>query len=621
MRSIAAIFFLGIYLACPQAEVTIPSTDTLLNDLRPHPRLMLSNDRLRELRSLAERDPELRKWVRVAIRNADKALERPPLEHKLVGPRLLSVSRDALRRMYALGFAHRWTGESKYAEGARKILLTVTAFKDWNPSHFLDTAEMSHAVGLGYDWFYEWLDPAEREAVRDGLIRNGMEPGLRAYFGERPAWWTRSKYNWNMVCNGGLTVGALALAETHPEYARQIVPAAIESIPIALATYAPDGAWAEGPGYWGYATDYAMVGIEALRGALGSDFGLLSVEGLDRAAYSPIYLTGPTGLYLNFADVGERARRRPQPPMFWLGARYDNPDFIAAEYQALKRDPNRAEVEHILAYRPEPRGAFTPDLDRRFRGPVEVAVFRSAWDDPNALFVGVKAGFNQVAHGHLDLGNFELDALGERWARDLGSDDYNLPGYWDMSVGGRRWNYYRLNSQSHNVPLVGGEGQSPLGEATIEKYVSRSDQGFAIIDFTSAYAPKAKSARRGVWMLPGRRSVLALDEFEWNSPAELQWGMTTDAAIEIVSPMVATLRLNGKTLHVHALAPSDAVWSVESAEQSPPQKPNTGVRRLVATVPPTIEGQTRMAVWLVPEWTKGRSPEVPILPERLDDWK
>ena len=94
---------------------------------------------------------------------------------------------------------------------------------------------------------------------------------------------------------------------------------------------------------------------------------------------------------------------------------------------------------------------------------------RSAWDDPNALFLGIKAGYNQVNHGHLDLGNFELDALGVRWARDLGSDNYNLPGYWEAKRGGQRWSYYRLNSASHNVPMLGGQSQDPLAKSSFTK--------------------------------------------------------------------------------------------------------------------------------------------------------
>ena len=92
---------------------------------------------------------------------------------------------------------------------------------------------------------------------------------------------------------------------------------------------------------------------------------------------------------------------------------------------------------------------------------------RSAWDDPNALFAGIKAGYNQVNHGHLDLGNFELDALGVRWARDLGSENYNLPGYWEGKRGGQRWSYYRLGSASHNVVMLGGQHQDAAGEIVL----------------------------------------------------------------------------------------------------------------------------------------------------------
>ena len=104
-------------------------------------------------------------------------------------------------------------------------------------------------------------------------------------------------------------------------------------------------------------------------------------------------------------------------------------------------------------------------------------MFRSAWDDPAALFVGVKAGYNQVNHGHLDLGNFELDALGERWARDIGSDDYNLPGYWSGGRGGKRWSYYRLGSESHNVCMLGGAQQDPR---QVEVHQCEDEHRFAI---------------------------------------------------------------------------------------------------------------------------------------------
>ncbi len=172
--------------------------------------------------------------------------------------------------------------------------------------------------------------------------------------------------------------------------------------------------------------------------ALGTDCGLLGVEGLNKAGMFPIYATGPTGLYLNFADVGERSRRRPMACMFWLAQMSPQTSLYAwSEHQALAK--GAASPEHVIWYVPPAREVPNLELDRYFRGTVEVVTFRSSWQDPNALFVGIKAGYNQVNHGHLDLGSFELDALGVRWVRDLGSDNYNLPGYWESGREGRRW--------------------------------------------------------------------------------------------------------------------------------------------------------------------------------------
>ncbi len=44
--------------------------------------------------------------------------------------------------------------DSRFLDRAVAELDAVCAFSDWNPSHFLDLAEMSLAVSIGYDWLY-----------------------------------------------------------------------------------------------------------------------------------------------------------------------------------------------------------------------------------------------------------------------------------------------------------------------------------------------------------------------------------------------------------------------------------------------------------------------------------
>jgi len=590
-------------------DFKIAPSEALVTLDKSHPRLMMKDKDLEKLKQQYPKDKILQKCIRDSLRDADTCAGKPMLTYRKVGPRLLSVSRECLRRIYALGLAYRWTGEEKYAKKAVENMLTVCAFKDWNPSHFLDVAEMSHAVGLGYDWLYSYMDASTRETIKAGLIKNGMEPGLAAY---QKSWWHKSEHNWNQVCNGGLIVGALAIAESDPQYAEQIIPSAVQSLPLALKSYSPDGAWGEGPGYWGYATRYTAYGLCALQTALGKDFGLLKIDGLAEAGNFPVYTAGPTGYYLNLADVGEKSSRRPMACMFWLARTFDNPLFAESEHEAISK--HQAGPQHVVWYVPRPSGKLQErNLDRYFRGPVEVALFRSAWNDPEALWVGVKAGYNQVNHGHLDLGNFELDALGVRWVRDLGSDNYNLPGYWDKKRGGRRWDYYRLNSKSHSVPLLGGENQDPLATSRIIRFQSTKSSKFALIDLTTAYQKFAAKATRGVSLLADGKAVVVQDEFEIKKPCELVWAMTTDADISLDKEWIARLTLNGRQLVARVLSPYHAPFSIESAEQQSPQKTNRGVKRLLLRIPNATDN-VQVAILLSPVWKEGYVSSVAFKP-------
>jgi len=595
-------------------EVTVASSGILKTLDKNHPRLMLKDEDLKRLKELYAKDEVLQKCLRDVLKDADECADKRMLTYRKIGPRLLHISRECLHRIYALGLAYRWTGEQRYAEKAVENLLAVCAFEDWNPSHFLDTAEMSHAVGLGYDWLYSYLDMETRKKIRAGLVKNGLVPALSAY---EKSWWPKSEHNWNQVCNGGMIVGALAIAESEPRYAEQIIISAIESLPRALKSYSPDGAWMEGPGYWSYATHYTAYGLTALQTALGTDFGLLQIEGLAESGNFPIYTSGPRGLYLNFADCGEKSSRRPMPCMFWLARTYDNSLYAQAEHAEIAKSDARA--QHVVWYVPVPvTMPAAKELDRYFRGPVEIAVFRSAWDDPEALFVGVKAGYNQVNHGHLDLGNFELDALGVRWVRDLGSDNYNLPGYWDKRRGGRRWSYYRLNSKRHSVPLLDGEDQNPLATSRFTRFQTERSSAFVLVDLTSAYKNSANRVTRGVAMVGNRRAVLVQDEFDIEKPCEVVWAVTTDAKIDINEKDTAVLTLGARKLIARLLSPSATGFAIESAEQKAPQKTNKGLRRLIVRLPNT-SGSLRVAILLSPVWKdKDVVATVPIKP--LTQW-
>jgi hypothetical protein len=594
------IFQFSILLSCnnqegadPVPEPEIKLTGILTTLQKEHPRLLLTDVRLQELKTLSKTDARLQKYAADVVAQADKDIFKSPIQHELIGPRLLDKSRECLLRVYDLAFAYRWTDNPKYLAAAIANMKNVCAFADWNPSHFLDVAEMTHAVAIGYDWLYNKMDQASRDQIKAGLIKLGLDEGKKAYAGN--AWWMKVDHNWNQVCNSGLTIGALAVAETNPDIALNIVPKAIENLPYALKSYGPDGVWGEGPGYWGYATDYTAYGISALQTALGNDFGLTKLPGMNLTGYFPIYSAGPTGYMLNYADAGEKSKLGAPHPDFWLAGVYGNNHF--SDFVIDQLTNATANVYDVIWYRPYANSAAKRDLDKFFNGSVALYFSRSSWTDTNALWIGIKAGYNKVNHAHLDLGNFELDALGVRWARDLGSDDYNLPDYF----GSKRYTYYRLESISHNVPFLNGQNQREDATSKFIKHGEAVAEPFSVLDFTEAYKDFASSALRGMKVVENRKSILIQDEFVLTKSAEVVWGMTTDATIQIINSKQAELSLSGQKMTAKILSPANAVFAVESASQLAPQKLNTGVSRLLAKVPSTI-GTVTVSVILAPQW-------------------
>lgn len=594
------VFVLVSSFSCKNKElpVPVPETEVKLTGIlatlhKEHPRLLLTDVRLQELKTLSNTDTRLKKYAADVVAQADIDIFKSPIQHVLIGPRLLDKSRECLSRVYNLAFAYRWTGNEKYLSSAISNMRTVCAFADWNPSHFLDVAEMTHAVAIGYDWLYPQMDQPTRNLIKTGLIKLGLNEGKSAYVGN--AWWVKVDHNWNQVCNSGLLIGALAVAETEPDIASFILPKAIENLPYALNSYGPDGVWGEGPGYWGYATDYTAYGISALQTALGKDFGLTQLPGMSLTGYFPIYSAGPAGYMLNYADAGEKSKLGAPHPDMWLANVYNNNHF--SDFVIEQLETRTANVYDVIWYRPYANSAAQRDLDKFFDGKVALYFSRSSWTDINALWVGIKAGYNKVNHAHLDLGNFELDALGVRWARDLGSDDYNLPDYF----GSLRYTYYRLNSSSHNVPMLSGKSQREDATSKFLKHKEGVPEPFSVIDFTEAYKDYASSAQRGLKVVGGRKAILVQDEFVLTKPGEIAWGMTTDATIQIINPKQAELTLNGQKLDAKILSPANAVFTPESAKQAKPQNENIGVSRLMAKTTEPI-GNVTFCILLAPQW-------------------
>ncbi|MDR1190921.1 MAG: heparinase II/III family protein [Verrucomicrobiales bacterium] len=603
-----------------EAQEASPAAAELLTKLRAgHPRLMVTQAEFDAARALTVSNPRVKKWRDDLAARAEKILREPPSKYEIPdGLRLLSTSRRVLERVRLLALMWQFGGEQKYADRAWAELSAAAAFPDWNPKHFLDTAEMTCAFATGYDWLHAAWSPEQRELLKNAMVEKGLRPALTVY--RQGGWWTKSRFNWNQVCNGGIAIGALALADVEPELCGEILRHALKSLPLALTSYAPDGAWAEGPGYWNYATSYTVSVIAALESALGTDGGLSRSAGFDQTGEFPLYFTAPNGLLFNYADVPP-GKFNGAAELFWLARKFDRPLLAARQLSFADQRPSPLNLLWGAAWAERDDLPLTVSLPRtRYFAGAEIAMLRGAWDDPLAVSVGFKAGDNKASHSHLDLGSFVLDALGHRWAEDLGRDDYNLPGYF----GRERWNYYRLRAEGHNTLVINptaAADQDPQAVAKIIRFETTSGKTLAIADLTAAYARHgARSVTRGVVLHDDKR-VLVQDKIVLDQPGEIWWFMHTRAKVELTADGDGAIlsfadgsKLNmwvGRQSAKSPLTVMDA-WPLPASPQPAKQGENKGVTKLALHWQDTAEvtvsvwfyafnGQTAPGIFLVEE--------------------
>ncbi len=558
----------------------------LSDSLRPHPRLIMTVDNLNQLPARLECIPEWSALWEATRQAAEGMLTEPPSERLIIGRRLLAVSRRAMARISVLAFVFRVTGQQEYFDRARSELLSIAAFTDYNPSHFLDVGEMIAGLAIGFDWLHDALSPDDRTVVREAIVNKGLLIALKC----ADAGWFRATNNWNLVCHGGLTMGALAVAEYDLQLSQKVIERAIALSPIALQSYAPDGAYPEGYMYWKYGTNYAVLLIASLESALGSDFGLLNSPGFLASANYKLHSVGPTGEYFNYSDFGNAQNTSPAAAQFYLAAKRKDASLLYEERQAVQRaislgrsplDRESVRFAPFLLQWATTELPTTP-FSTHFvaGGETPVALHRTGWDKSSA-FVGIKGGSASTSHSHLDGGTFVYEVLGVRWAIDLGSQDYHgleLCGIdlWKMSQLSDRWSVFRLGCQSHNILTFDAKSQAVDGSAVI----LRSSASTTVLDLSPLYPGQAQKVIRGV-RLRSDGSLCVQDEITVLPGAShsVRWAMLTRAEVSLQSDVSALLQHGGKDLVVSVSSPvgSKIILYASDPKPNPFDDPNLGV--------------------------------------------
>ena len=522
--------------------------------LAAHPRLLLNKGDITAMKEFCDNSANARKVHDMIISEANDYLTAMPLTRKMTGRRLLSVSREALKRIFYLSYSYLMTDDIRYAQRAEREMLAMSEFEDWNPSHFLDVGEMTMALAIGYDWLYRYLPVHSRSVIGTAIY----EKGLRASENKKQTWFFTSDNNWNQVCNAGMIYGALATMERSPEYCKALIAKCIESNPIAQKCYEPDGGYPEGYGYWDYGTGFEVMLVAALQSALGTDAGIAAQESFMRSATFMTYMTAPSGKCYNFSDSGSGISCVSSK--YWFARQTGDASIVSVDELMLTQGKIPSDrLLPIYMIFGSALDLSKPHLPQSKtwvnHGEVPIFIYREGWESPNDTYFAIKGGRAASNHAHMDAGSFIYERDGVRWAVDLGMHDYNRleqagVDLWNRKQDSERWSIFRIGIESHNVLILNGKAHNVNGKAEIIETFDTPRRRGTVIDLTPTFEGSANEVKRTAEVDKNDNLTISDHIVAGENPTTVEWRMATNAEPQIVAPNTIMLTQDGKTMYL-----------------------------------------------------------------------
>lgn len=563
-------------------------------EIQPHhPRLLFTTTEEKAVKKLIKKDPLARQLAAFLKTKADSIAEAPQIPYKMDKyGNMLWTSRAYVLRLGTLSLAYRLYGEQKYLDAANKTLLWVCGYKDWDPKHYLDTAEMTTAVAIAYDWLFDALPETTRKIIKGSIYKNSISNVLREYEKGGPGSWAKRETNWNVVCNTGMTLGALAVAEDYPEEAETILKNAAHYMPNCLKHFAPDGVCYEGPAYWGYTNSYLSLYLKAVNDNGGDQGGIGQLPGVSRTALFYKRTLTPSGQRFNFGNASTEEVMNT-PAFFFFSRKYQQPEVAEWFRKEIEKTIKQNQPIHQLFFLSLPwfnpasptQNENIPSLEVYHNSINDLVVLNGNRKEKGSVFLVAKGGLPNQAHQQMDCGTFIIESDSVCWTEDLGADDYALPGFWDGKPGGDRWKYFRNNNFSHNTLNIDRQPQYANGKAFVCEENTRTAHPYARLNLSEVYKVQAHKAFRKFTLI-NDHTIEVEDEVELrNTSSTVFWTAATKADVTI-NGSVAQLQKDEKVFYFRILSPEGATFHTYPAYNTyPGEKPIKGITMLEIACP------------------------------------
>lgn len=544
-----------LILACLVATFTY--ADNILPVGKAHPHLILQKGDMEKIRTLVGSDSVALRLHNEIAYIANRTMQQPVNERIQIGKRILHVSRSVLERVTSLSYMYLYTGDVKYAERAEKEMLAAASFTDWNPSHYLDTGEMTAALAIGFDWLYDQLPESSRSAIADAIAEKGLRAAELSDY-----WWYRGANNWNSVCHAGIVMGSIMIADRYPELAKFHFAKSTKSNHLAPPSYGPEGVYPEGYSYWDYGTWFQVLMIETLRSSGLDTQGLEKYPGFIESARFMDYMQSFDQRVYNFSDDGV-ASNISNPLLYWFAAEANdmsllwNDRIITSSSKHLRIYSRRLLPLAMIFMTRCDLEKVAPSKNRCWSGLGEQPIFICR---DEKFYLGAKGGSPSLPHAHMDAGSFVYEWGGVRWAMELGSQSYHPleaagVDLWNMKQASQRWDVFRLSLDSHNTLMVNDKRLRVNGSAPMIARFIDPDRSGATFDLSTLYFDLERAVRTITVDAEGKLTV----EDEMKAGAEdcrVRWTMCTPATPRVVSRSEIELECNGHKVLLRVVSPT-----------------------------------------------------------------
>lgn len=612
-----------------------PSAQAILSDFAPsanqHPRVMIDRDGLSELKKQINNGPKSYWYSKLKTR-ADSICygllndtennlfkytkcyltRMPGIGGKGNAADQFKDRMMTLGMMYMLLKDGETFGDHKYtkadcAAAAMKMLERVMSFSDINPWHDLDFGFFCQGYAIAYDWMYDAWTESRREKLENAIKWHCFRPANDSFTSNVTSSSQTSDngvvmgvytvHNHNAICNSGIVMASLALMDKYPNITSSLCHDAFICSERLLNEFAPSGLTTEGVEYYLLSIENLSMMFSTMEASLGKLYGLDTCTGLEGG--KPI-----KGIHALESDAGSFSygdtydSLLSSPGILYFDKHYDLHGYRNKDYELVKQrfaTDYTKNVEVLCWYEPEAADAQANfALDHTVQGISSWATFRDHFD-AGQTFVGVKAGTTADQHFlHLDEGSFVFNALGVRWACDMGKDDYGLPGYTDVQSNDDRWKIFRLRPDGHNTLLINPNpndfGYELNKNSTLQTWTTDSGAK-AVVDLSALVSSKATSDKRGFLFDDNRQTLVVRDEVSLKGKSDLYWIMYTEQSVRIDgnSAILSAKDKNKKDVYVKLDFASSAAGTLYTESAAPwdkaphvdGQKDNSGYTRIV----------------------------------------